>query len=287
MRGDRVVILGSAGFVAPALAASLRSDGIDFVAIGSSTLDLSDPMSGPRLAQMLHRDDTLVFAAALTPEKGRDLATLAKNLRMAEAVSGALSITPVKHLVYFSSDAVYGEASQPLNESSPAAPIDLYGIMHRSREIAVADAAQKSAFPLCVLRPSAIYGSGDTHNGYGPNRFIRSALKEQKIQIFGLGEERRDHVYIDDVVSLTRQVISNRSAGVLNLVSGQAVSFGDLAHLIANLTGGATKIESVPRKTAVSHRTFDATAINERFSSHTPTPLQTGLTKMIEILSHG
>ena len=30
---------------------------------------------------------------------------------------------------------------------------------------------------LCILRPTLIYGEGDPHNGYGPNKFIRLAKK--------------------------------------------------------------------------------------------------------------
>jgi nucleoside-diphosphate-sugar epimerase len=40
---------------------------------------------------------------------------------------------------------------------------------------------------------------GDPHNGYGPNRFRRLAAAGQEIVLFGGGEERRDHVLVDDV----------------------------------------------------------------------------------------
>jgi UDP-glucose 4-epimerase len=281
-RLTRVVILGARGFVAPALAAGLAADKVDVLAIGSSAVDLCDPGSVPRLAATLRGGDVMVMAAALTPEKGRDVATMIKNMLMAEHVAAAIRGVPIAQLVYFSSDAVYEGQFSHATESTPAAPGDLYGMMHRARELALKDAADKSGVPFCVLRPCAIYGPGDTHNSYGPNRFIRSALKDGRIQIFGLGEETRDHVYIADVVNLTKGAIARRSSGVLNVVSGEPISFGALATMVAELAGGTSTIESLPRKGAVTHRSFDPASIRRSFPDLAPTPLQIGLSRTVE-----
>jgi UDP-glucose 4-epimerase len=284
-RPARVVILGARGFVAPSLAASLANDRVDVLAIGSSAMDLCDPDSGPRLAAILRGGDVVVMTAALTPEKGRDIATMMRNLRMAEHVAAAIGGIPLAQLVYFSSDAVYGGQLSHATESTPASPADLYGLMHRAREVALMDAAGKAGVPACVLRPCAIYGPGDTHNSYGPNRFVRGALKAGTIQVFGLGEETRDHVYIADVVELTRGVIARRSAGVLNIVSGEAVSFGDMAGKVSRLTGGKAKIESLPRTGAVTHRTFDPASMRVSFPEHVPTRLEHGLAETVTAFS--
>ena len=52
------------------------------------------------------------------------------------------------------------------------------------------------------MRPTLIYGKKDPHNGYGPNKFLRKISSNQNIDLFGKGEERRDHVYIEDVVEV-------------------------------------------------------------------------------------
>jgi UDP-glucose 4-epimerase len=281
-RPTRVVILGARGFVAPALAAGLAADKIEVLAVGSSAVDLSEPESLPRLAAILRGGDVVVMAAALTPEKGRDVATMIKNLRMAEFVSAAIRDVPITQLVYFSSDAVYEGQLTDATESTPAAPGDLYGLMHRAREVALKEAADKAGVPICILRPCAIYGPGDTHNSYGPNRFVRSAVKEGKIHVFGLGEEIRDHVYVADVVDLARAVITRCSSGLLNVVSGEPISFGDLARKVVQLTGGKSAVETLPRKSAVIHRTFDPAAIMRSFPDYAPTPLRIGLSRTVE-----
>jgi len=50
------------------------------------------------------------------------------------------------------------------------------------------------SIPLAILRPTLVYGAGDPHNGYGPNRFRRLASANQPIVLFGEGEERRPAV---------------------------------------------------------------------------------------------
>ncbi len=71
-----------------------------------------------------------------------------------------------------------------------------------------------------MLRPTLIYGAADPHNGYGPNRFCRLAAAGEEIVLFGEGEERRDHVAVEDVAEIAFRVLMRRSRGVLNLATG-------------------------------------------------------------------
>jgi UDP-glucose 4-epimerase len=276
-RPSRVVILGAKGFVASALAKSLADEGVIVLAIGSDSIDLTDPKAPKCLTDAIHAEDVVVMTAALTPDKGRDVSAFVKNVRMAEHVAAVVKSCLFAQLIYVSSDAVYDSSALPITEATPSSPGDLYGLMHRVREVILKEAAGKANLPFCVLRPCAIYGHGDTHNSYGPNRFIRTSIRERKIQIFGLGEEMRDHVYIDDVINLMKEAIDHCSTGALNVVSGEMVSFGDLARQIVKITGGTANIESLPRTSAVTHRIFDPAAIKRSFPDHIPTRLEIGL----------
>jgi len=278
---SRVVLLGANGFVPRALRIRLKTGGIPHLVIGSNDVDLVDSASPARLVAQLKADDVLVMCAALTPEKGRDPTTLAKNLRMAEHVALALSRQRCAHIIYFSSDAVYGSAPSPISEATPAAPSDLYGVMHLARELIMVQSAQTAGIPFCVLRPCAIYGAGDTHNSYGPNRFVRSAVADRKIRIFGVGEETRDHVYIDDVTKLTLDIIARRSTGTLNLVSGQPTTFAALAVEIGRILQSEVPIEATARTGEPTHRWFDESALRHAFPAHRSTTLSAGLTAMI------
>ena len=192
---DRVVILGSSGFLGRGLAGACAAAGIETIGLGSREVDLADGSAGAQLAARLRPRDVVVFLSAITPDKGRDSSALMRNLAMGRAVCEATRAVEIAQLVYGSSDAVYSFATTLVSEATPSVPIDLYGVMHRARELMLASEAKA---PVAVLRLTAIYGAGDTHNSYGPNRFMRQALKDGRISLFGNGEETRDHLYVDD-----------------------------------------------------------------------------------------
>lgn len=270
----RVVVLGARGFIAQALLRELAAGAVPVLALGSSDVDLAAADAEERLAERLQPEDAVVMLSAITPDKGRDAAALMKNLAMAKAVCGAVARVPVAHLVYISSDAVYAFDRALVNEDTPAAPIDLYGCMHRTREIMFETAAK---VPVAVLRPTLIYGAGDTHNSYGPNRFRRMAAKDGKITLGGNGEETRDHVFVDDAARLIALTLRHRSAGKLNIATGRSVSFLELAQLVAQHAGKAVQIVTTPRTAPVTYRSFDVTACRKAFSTFSYTSLEDGL----------
>lgn len=270
----RVVVLGSRGFIGRNLMAHLEDEAIPALAVGSDQLDLTNANAGEQLAGLLHADDAVVMLNAITPDKGRDIDTLMRNLAMARAICVALAKQPVAHVVYVSSDAVYPFTAALVNEDSPAAPIDLYGCMHRTREIMFESAVKA---PLAIVRPTLVYGVDDSHNSYGPNRFRRQAAKDVKITLGGEGEETRDHIAVQDIVRLLGLILSHRSAGKLNLATGHSVSFQELARLVASRFDRPIEIAFTPRGAPITHRAFDVTACCKAFPTFAFTPLRDGI----------
>jgi nucleoside-diphosphate-sugar epimerase len=279
---SRVVVLGASGFVGKELLGHLAAMGVKAIGLSSRDPDLTRPDAVERLGQAVTPADALVFVSALTPDKGKDARTLMRNLSMGEHVAAFLERCGCAHLVYLSSDAVYGDAANPVRETSACAPSSLYGLMQLTREQMLADVVQKSKIPYLVLRPTLLYGAGDTHNAYGPNRFLRTARADGKITLFGNGEEKRDHVHIDDVSRLVGLCLCNRSEGVLNVATGTAHSFYEVAQAVAASCGPAVQIECLARSTPITHRHFDVTATVKAFPSFRYTPLATGLAAVAE-----
>jgi len=270
---SRAVLLGVNGFIGRALAARLADEGIAVAAVGRGTVDLAADGAAETLAGLLRPGDAVIFLAAVTPDKGRGVVAFLANVKMGAAVCAALERVPPDHVVYFSSDAVYPLRGGLVNEESCAEPTDLYGAMHLARELMLKQAVKA---PLAVLRPSLVFGAGDTHNSYGPNRFRRMA-REGRITLFGEGEETRDHIYIDDVAALTFLTILHRSAGTLNLATGQSLSFRETAERVARLSGQNIPVVGTPRQNPVTHRAYDVTAIYRSFPQFRFTPLEQGL----------
>jgi len=271
----RTVILGGRGFLGSALARRLT----DVVVLGSADVDLIQPTAVDKLRGLVRAGDALVFASALTPDKGKDARTEMKNLAMGEHVASVVEAVKFSHIVYISSDAVYSDDANPVRETSCASPTTLYGLMHLMRERMVLLAAQKSGVPVMILRPCSMYGAGDTHNSYGPNRFMRTAVKDRKIQLFGEGEEQRDHLHIDDCAKLIELCLLQRATGVLNVATGHAVSFMEVAQQAAGIVGNV-EVKGQARTGPITHRHFDITELIKRFPKFQFTPLPEGLRQM-------
>lgn len=270
---ERVVILGGNGFFGQALSARLKDGGVDVLALASADIDLTAGDAQDKLKATLKASDSLVIFSAMTPDRGRGIDTFMANLKMIENLSAVLAENAPAHVIYFSSDAVYPLGEGPVNESSAAAPGDLYGAMHLSRELML---KQTLGADLCILRPTLVYGAADTHNSYGPNRFRRVAAKDGKITIGGEGEETRDHIYIDDIAKLTELVLLHGSTGVLNLATGRSLDFGEVARLVAEQFDEVT-VQPTPRNMPASHRSFDITNLHKAFPGFTFTPFEEGV----------
>lgn len=251
----RVVVVGAGGFVGGTIAKQLGAAGVPVLGLTRKQIDLLAPGAAEALKAQLKPTDSVVFVSAIAPAKNNDM--LMQNLQMAHAACTAFAAVPPAHLVYISSDAIYADDANPVSETSPAAPTTLHGMMHAARELMLKNA---SSAPFAALRPTLIYGANDPHSGYGPNRFRRQALKGEPISIFGEGEERRDHVLVDDVAALAVLMLQHRSVGALNAVTGTSISFHDIAQLVAAQFSPKAKVVSQPRpgpRPHLLHRHFD------------------------------
>ena len=253
---ERVVLLGARGFIGAVLKRQLEAQDVPTLAPTSAEVNLTAPGASEELATLLRPTDAVVMLAALTPDKGRDITTLMKNLVMMQSVSAALEKAGCAHLVYFSSDGVYDTTVSQVTEGTMASPRDLYGTMHFTREIMVRNLDR---VPVLILRPTLIYGLDDTHNAYGPNRFRRSAQQEGTIVLIGGGEEARDHVHVDDVAALTVRCLMRRSIGTLNIATGISKSFREVAEIVAKQFDNPIEITSTPRTNPITHRHYDIT----------------------------
>ena len=125
--------------------------------------------------------------------------------------------------------------------------------MHNLREIYLRNLYLKK---LCILRPTLIYGSGDTHDGYGPNKYIRLAKKNFNIELFGKGEELRDHIHINDVVKIIYLSIKKNLVGEYNLCSGKLISFKRIALIVKRKLKSKSIIIFKKRNKIVPHNGY-------------------------------
>ena len=78
-----------------------------------------------------------------------------------------------------------------------------------------------------------IYGYGDTHQGYGPNKFLNLA-KNKDITLFGDGEEYRSYLYFN-IISILLECIKKKNWYIQSSI-GEVNSFYDIAKIIVEST---------------------------------------------------
>jgi nucleoside-diphosphate-sugar epimerase len=125
-----------------------------------------------------------------------------------------------------------------------------------------------------------LYGAADPHNGYGPNRFRRCANSGEDIVLFGEGEERRDHVTVNNAAEVIFRVLQRRSIGTLNIATGEVHSFREIAERVVALSPQKVGVKTCPRNGPMPHngyRPFDISACRDAFPDFSYTPLDIGL----------
>ena len=259
----RIVILGHSGFLGRALHAHLECEGrCEVLGFSSTEADLRREEGVRALAGWVNRETVVVFASAITREKGDTLGTLIDNVAMAGHLAAVLEAHPPERCVCFSSDAVYPMRDEIIREGTPVSPGGtFYAIAKYTAECVLRRSLEPKGIPLLVLRPTAVFGAGDTHNSYGPNAFIRSAIRGRAVRLFGHGEERRDHLYVGDLVSIVARLIDIGAVGVLNVATGVSRSFAEVVEVLRHIVPFELAVSYLPRTGPVTHREFDISSL--------------------------
>lgn len=259
----KTIIIGGSGFVGKSCIKIFKKKKIKFFSISSKNCNLLKKNSHKYLEKIINNGDKVLFISAKAPCK--DLDSFKKNIDMISPLIEVSKTRKISQLIYISSDAVYADQKKKINENSKVKPCSIHGLMHQTRENLL-NIYFKDI--LTIVRPTLIYGPDDTHNGYGPNKFSRLAKINQNINIFGNGEEIRDHVFIDDVANLILLTMNKKFTGVINAVSGNPISFERIAKLIIKKFKSKSKIVSIKREMPMPHdgyRCFDISKIKKNF----------------------
>ena len=242
--------MGGNSFVASNLIDLLKKNKIKYLPIFKKNIDLTKTNSIQKLSRILKKKDRLIFISAIAPVKNTKM--LFQNIEMCKNVSSVVKKKKIEYLLYVSSDAVYSDSKKPISEKSDTDPDSLHGRMHVMRE----NMLKLLDVKLCIVRPTSLYGINDPHNGYGPNQFIRLAQSKKKISLFGKGEERRDHIHVNDVGNAIYFLVNKRYVGTINLVTGRVNSFFKIAEKIKDLYN--VKIEYIKRVGPMPHNGYRA-----------------------------
>ena len=227
----RVALLGSKGFIGAHLEAGLRPLGLEYAGYDLPDVDLT------KSCDLAFDEQTaVVMTAGVKRQWGDTLEAFQQNVTMAVNVARALEKHPVARLIFFSSAAVYGEEHENthITEETPVRPTSLYGAAKFAAECMF-----RKVLPagFVAIRPPLIYGPGDTSKSYGPAGFAHAAKNRESVTLWGEGDEKREFVFVLDVVALVTRLVTSNYAGPLNVATGRARTFREAAAISgANIT---------------------------------------------------
>lgn len=275
------IIFGASGFVGTALRSLLDKKGVEYVAPSETEIDLRNFDSVEKISAIADDGDSLIMISAYTNEKGDPRALTMHNVAMAYHVLRGVDGIDIRHCVYLSSDSVYGKAQETIDHDTIISPDSLYGFMHAMRERYFTE--HFLAENLTILRPSAIYGVGDTHNTYGINQFINEARYKQAITLFGEGEEFRSNIHVDDLAAIIYKALDERIPGAFVVNCGKSWDFASIAGMVAKNIEKNIFINHKPRTIPITHRFFYNSTLIEAFFE--PRPADVGIKQVLAQLS--
>jgi UDP-glucuronate decarboxylase len=132
---------------------------------------------------------------------------------------------------------------------NPIGPRACYDEGKRCAETLFFDYHRQFNVPIKVARIFNTYGPRmHPHDGRVVSNFIRQALFDEPITVFGDGQQTRSFCYVTDLIEgLIRLMNSPESfTGPVNLGNASEFSVLELAEKIISLTGSRSKLESRP-----------------------------------------
>ena len=144
-------------------------------------------------------------------------------------------------IIYASSAATYGAATEASVESNGAAPSNVYAFSKAIMDnIAMRHAKASSNWIIIGLRYFNVYGPREAHKGVPASmvyHLSRQMKAGQRPRIFKHGDQKRDFVYVKDVVDGSIRALNAETSGIYNLGTGQARSFNELIDVLNKCLG--------------------------------------------------
>jgi UDP-glucose 4-epimerase len=257
------LITGAAGFLGSHLANQLAREGhqvrgLDDLSTGDpQVLDpdvhftRGDVNDRPKLWTLLQEVDCVYHLAARisVPESmlyPREYNT--SNVGGTVSLMEAMRDVGIRRVVLASSGAIYGEQDiQPLTEGQTPRPESPYAVSKLAAEYYVSTIGKLWGIETVSLRIFNAYGPGQhlpaSHPPVVPY-FLHHAMRGGTLVVHADGNQTRDYVYVDDVVSamVAASTAPGLSGLVINVGSGAETSVVDLMKLVLEVTGGKPEV---------------------------------------------
>ncbi len=240
----RCLITGGTGFIGSNIAIHLLNEGHEIIITGHESEQQLPEFDGKCLYpgllgidwDRIGNVDVLFHQAAMNNTRITDRKEILRaNVESSEKLFHFCIKNGCKHIVYASSTAVYGLNPAPYKESDP---FDLNTPYAESKKM-LEDVALKlqRLYPHVVfvgLRYCNVYGPREYHKGSRSTMIYQFAHQMQRgnPRLFCYGEQKRDYIYVKDVVRANLLASLAPESCVVNCGSGKATTFNRLVELL-------------------------------------------------------
>lgn len=201
----------------------------DFVAQDLATLNWKEQFGGEKFDAIFHLASITDTTNHNQLEQAHDnVESFRRLLKFAQ---------PTKtRVIYASSAATYGPASEASDELSAAAPANAYAFSKAMMDnLATRFAADNRDSIIVGLRYFNVYGPREAHKGVPASmvyHLSQQMRRGERPRIFKHGEQKRDFVYVKDIVAGTMNAMEAKTSGIYNLGCGEARSFNELVYIL-------------------------------------------------------
>ncbi|MFB3818202.1 MAG: GDP-mannose 4,6-dehydratase [Candidatus Methylomirabilales bacterium] len=307
------LVTGAAGFIGSHLCERLLAEGhavvgldcfADYYAREAKEANLAAARAHPRFRLVeadLTRTDLdpivgeadLIFHQAgqpgVRPSWGKDFEIYVDcNIRATQRLlEAARRASRVRCIVCASSSSVYGDTAElPVRETTLTRPFSPYGVTKLAAEHLASLYHANFGVPTVSLRYFTVYGPRQRPD-MGFHRFVKSALGDRPIPVYGDGEQTRDFTFVGDAVEANWRASRTPAAvgKVFNIGGGSRVSVNHVLATLEGILGRPVKREPRPPQPGdVRHTWADTTLAQEILGFRPAVPLREGLAREVEWL---
>ncbi len=311
--GPTSLVTGAAGFIGSHLCERLLREGHSVIGLDAFADYYPRPVKEANLAALVSRTDFRFVEADLTradliplvagvdyvfhqagqpgvrPSWGKNFDVyLDCNIRATQRLlEAARSSTRLLRVVYASSSSVYGETRDlPLKEESLPRPYSPYGVTKLAAEHLCLLYHANYGLPVTALRYFTVYGPRQRPD-MAFHKFIRAALSDSPILIYGDGEQTRDFTFVGDAVEANWLALAPAGEGrVFNIGGGSRVSVNRVVAVLEEIVGRSIHREyREPLPGDVGHTWADTTRARQALGFAPRVPLEEGLRRQVESLA--
>jgi nucleoside-diphosphate-sugar epimerase len=300
----KALVTGCAGFIASHLSEHLLRQGAEVIGIDAFTDYYPRPLKEANLAALTAQPrfrfvgstiqdanlDTLLDGvthifhlaaqAGVRKSWGKDFTTYtSNNVEASQVLLEACVGRPLARFVYASSSSVYGDrAAIPMREDALPQPVSPYGVTKLAAEQLCYLYHVNYGVPTAAMRYFTVYGPRQRPD-MAFHRFIKAALRDEPIALYGDGEQTRDFTFVADAVAATIAAGDRGVPGrVYNVGGGSRVSMNQVLHIIERVAGHPLEITREAAQKGDMRDTYADSSLARQDLGFVPTvPLEEGI----------